>query len=290
MDAPHAHTENTEELICYHDRLLAVIDESNAAGGNATSRGEKKSGKNAGKWVFDLDFARVDNNTSLKKYRGTCLRTIDTTSGAVAWEYRAAPPSRIVLSPVIRNDRVFFACGTNPLLGLDLHSGEKKTSVDTTKVYDVGHHHRCYGNRATTNFLLTGRRGVEFTSFDGGDIHLIHWLRGECRFGILPCNGLLYTTPHGCSCYYPVSYVGYGAFAGTWADEESAALESELRKPGRERLTRGSAYAAVPSGGNADLSAGNWATFRANNLRSDYAPADLRGDRLPCKTKRFSSA
>jgi outer membrane protein assembly factor BamB len=363
----YAHTENTEELICDHGRLLAVIDESDAAGG------DKKSGKKFGKWVFNLDFSRVNNNTSLKKYRGTCLRTIDTTSGAVAWEYHAGPPSRIVLSPVIRNDRVFLACGTtllcldfvtgkplwsrplpaedlssvqftkgptvwdrliacsdvllltytssrteihafaandgkplwttkarspersgsavyvvgetvwcgtNPLLGLDLHSGEKKSSLDTTKVYDVGHHHRCYGNWATTNFLLTGRRGVEFTGFDGGDIHLYHWLRGECRFGILPCNGLLYTTPHGCSCYYPVSYVGYGAFAGKWADEGSAALENELRTPGRQRLTRGSAYAAVPSGGDAGFSPGNWATFRGNNQRSNYAPVDLCGIRL----------
>jgi hypothetical protein len=68
-------------------------------------------------------------------------------------------------------------------------------------IFDVGHHHRCYRNKATERFLLTSRRGVEFTDVASGEIDLNHWARGDCHIGVMPCNGMLYTSPHPCSCY-----------------------------------------------------------------------------------------
>ncbi|MHC4891195.1 MAG: outer membrane protein assembly factor BamB family protein, partial [Planctomycetota bacterium] len=87
------------------------------------------------------------------------------------------------------------------VIGLDLTTGEVKRRFSTKETFTVGHHHRCYRNKATESFLLTSRRGVEFLDLVSGENHLHHWARGACLHGIVPCNGLLYLTPHPCDCY-----------------------------------------------------------------------------------------
>ena len=57
-------------------------------------------------------------------------------------------------------------------------------------------HHRCYRDRATERYLVLGRVGVEFLDTQSGEMNFNHFVRGECQFGVLPCNGLLYVTPH----------------------------------------------------------------------------------------------
>jgi outer membrane protein assembly factor BamB len=58
-----------------------------------------------------------------------------------------------------------------------------------------GHHHRCYSNKATDRYILGGRRGTEFIDLATGDVLWNSWARGVCRYGVMPCNGLLYTPP-----------------------------------------------------------------------------------------------
>jgi outer membrane protein assembly factor BamB len=101
------------------------------------------------------------------------------------------------------------------LLGLDLHSGELKRKVPTGDIFQVGHHHRCYRNKATEKYIFTARRGTELTDVATGDTWLQHWLRSECRYGNMPANGLLYSAPHPCGCYMGVLLKGYSALAGS---------------------------------------------------------------------------
>ena len=95
--------------------------------------------------------------------------------------------------------------------------------------------------------------------------------RLACRYGVLPCNGLLYVTPHQCFCYPGVKITGFNALAPRGAAE--AAPEAD-----HERLERGSAYGAKADA--APASAADWPTHRCDARRrgatGSAVPADVR--------------
>ena len=80
---------------------------------------------------------------------------------------------------------------TVSLLGLDLRTGKVKRE-HPVKGMLVGHHHRCYRNKATERFYLAGEEGIEYIDFRSGELDVHHWLRGACSYGIMPANGLIY--------------------------------------------------------------------------------------------------
>ena len=57
-------------------------------------------------------------------------------------------------------------------------------------IFDVKHHHRCYPNKATENYLIYSRNGLEYLDFRNGELNINRWLRGICQYGIMPANGL----------------------------------------------------------------------------------------------------
>jgi len=93
---------------------------------------------------------------------------------------------------------------------LDLGTGKMLMQVEPE---NPGHHHRCYPNKATDRYILGGRRGTEFIDLQSGDVLWNSWARGVCRYGVMPCNGLLYTPPHACACYVGVKLTGFHALA-----------------------------------------------------------------------------
>ncbi len=127
------------------------------------------------------------------------------------------------------------------------------------------HHHRCYENKATDRYILGGRRGTEFLDLESGDYLWHSWARGTCRYGVMPCNGLLYTPPHACGCYITVKLMGFNALAPARNMEG----ESNSTSKPAERLERGPAYdtskRAVPSKSD------DWPTFRGDAQRSGRA-------------------
>ena len=62
-------------------------------------------------------------------------------------------------------------------------------------------HHRCYQAKATEKYIMPSRTGIEYVDMEKQHWDLNHWVRGACLYGILPANGLLYSTPHACACY-----------------------------------------------------------------------------------------
>ena len=154
------------------------------------------------------------------------------------------------------------------LLALDVQTGNVQESIPTNDIFQIRHHHRCYRNKATTNYILTARRGTEFTNLDSGEIRLHPWTRGECRLGIMPANGLLYTPPHPCQCYAGVLLDGFNALAGGRTGNNGSA---------GPRLQRGPAYGEDVTGVSGEEK--DWPTYRGNGRRSGYTPAKL-GDAL----------
>jgi outer membrane protein assembly factor BamB len=153
-------------------------------------------------------------------------------------------------------------------------AGKVKQRFSTKESFNVGHHHRCYRNKATERFLLFSRRGVEFLDLSSGENHLHHWARGACLHGIVPCNGLLYLTPHPCDCYIATKLNGYFALAPQSGPATSMtgklAVAKEGKKKDRACFERGPAYEEVRSGQRASTagSDGDWPTFRHDSLRS----------------------
>lgn len=135
-------------------------------------------------------------------------------------------------------------------------------------------HHRCYIAKATDNFIIPSRTGVEFV--DPGkehwDIH--HWVRGGCLYGIMPCNGLTYTPPHDCACYPEAKLFGFNALAAPAATRPIPA-----KVPEAGRLEKGPAF-NDPQGKMAASGEDDWPTFRHDQNRSGVAakeiPAELK--------------
>ncbi len=169
------------------------------------------------------------------------------------------------------------------LLGLDPATGEVKARYDLASVLTTRHHHRCYRNKATENFLLMGKEGVEYVDLQSGAVLPHRWLRGMCLYGVMPANGLLYVPPQACACNPMTMLQGYWAFAPkgnrprAWTADETHA----------DRLQRGPAYnqtinrqpSVVDHQSSIINHQSNWPMYRHDPLRSGATPSTV-GARL----------
>ena len=149
----------------------------------------------------------------------------------------------------------------NPLTGDVL----RETPLDED--FPQQHHHRCYRDKATSNFILSGRTGVEFINLDTGKVSLHTWIRGNCKFGVLPCNGLLYLPPEQCGCYVESKLTGFHALAPK--------RPSQLPKADEHPVEKGPAYGKTATrrstAKRVEASAEAWPTFRHDTARSGRA-------------------
>ncbi len=232
-------------------------------------------------------FAQPEGTTSFHSVPGT-LYAWDAQSGAPLWQHRYGgwvhntQPNVFVVDETVwvhehqegdvrKGHRMVFPKERKTkadfaVIGLDIRSGKLKKRIPTRTIFNVGHHHRCYRNKATERFLLTSRRGVEFIDIENGGTDLNHWVRGDCQLGIMPCNGLLYSTPHPCSCYISAKLNGYCALAPAPATREKTA---DPENP----LVKGPAFGPVTPAGATD--AMDWPAFRAGPDRGGSSACSL---------------
>ena len=127
-----------------------------------------------------------------------------------------------------------------------------------------GHHHRCYENKATERYILGGRRGTEFLDLASGDYLWNSWARGTCRYGVMPCNGMLYTPPHACGCYITVKLTGFNALGPAEPDRSEPTPAP--------RLQHGPAYdTPIPHSAFRTPHSNGWPTYRGDTQRSACA-------------------
>ena len=170
--------------------------------------------------------------------------------------------------------------GTGDLLGLDLATGRIKTRISLSGAFTPGHHVRCYKGKATEKNLLFNKRGIEFVDIEsGGPADQQQWIRGACRYGILPCNGLIYAPTHACACYPGAKLDGFHALAPA----ASARVRPTDGEPaGQTRLETGPAYGLryLPPAGGTRRTDDEWPTYRHDPARSGgtptVVPPDLR--------------
>ena len=159
----------------------------------------------------------------------------------------------------------------------DLRTGEVLMHVECD---NPGHHHRCYSNKATDRYILAGRRGTEFIDLNTGEVREHSWARGVCKYGIMPCNGLMYAPPHSCACYVGARVSGFTALAPLRLPKESAPRPDE-----RAHVERGGAYGRDASREEAADTSACWPTYRGDCSRSGSTGAHVPTN-LACKWKR----
>ena len=145
--------------------------------------------------------------------------------------------------------------------GYDLATGQvrKKFSARPGPVGMV--HPRCYRNKATSNFIFTGRDGIEVIDLQKGWTGNNSWVRGTCQYGILPANGMLYAPPDACGCHPKARLQGLNALCSTLPSSAKGKPVSEAG-----RLVKGPAYGNTPAGTPADGE--GWPMYRHDTLRS----------------------
>jgi hypothetical protein len=122
-------------------------------------------------------------------------------------------------------------------------------------------HARCYRNKASSNFIFTGRDGIEVIDLQKGWTGNNSWVRGTCQYGILPANGMLYAPPDACGCHPKARLQGINALS-------SRPPGSAQGKPVSEagRLVKGPAYGIAPPSPHVDGDA--WTMYRHDAQRS----------------------
>jgi len=187
------------------------------------------------------------------------LHTISADTGKTIWTVNNCVSRRELF---IANNRIWHWQGDG-VVGRDLKSGEVTTKLNTDDVFTPGHHARCYQSKCTENFLITPERGVEFVSLTGAANTQNDWVRGPCRFGIMPCNGLLYVPPNPCFCYPGVKLTGFNALAPARKEKSE-----EGREKRDARLERGPAYSPIPNPKSQIPNPSDWPTYRHDARRT----------------------
>lgn len=147
----------------------------------------------------------------------------------------------------------------------DLQTGEVQKQLETAWAFaNAGMpHHRCYRNKATSEYLVLGRVGVELIGVENDELHRHHWVRGTCQYGVMPCNGLLYAPPHSCACFLKGKLNHFNALA----TDRSAVPEEQP-----PALEKGPAHGAPL---DSVAGANDWPTYRYSLGRGGATPMAL---------------
>ncbi|MCX7824620.1 MAG: PQQ-binding-like beta-propeller repeat protein, partial [Verrucomicrobiae bacterium] len=143
-------------------------------------------------------------------------------------------------------------------VGYDLKTGEERRRVFVKDLRSPEHHHRCYRNKATERFIITSLEGAEFLDLQGDGHSQDNFVRGACKYGMMPANGLLYVPPDQCFCQPGAKLLGFAALAASAAAQPAA---------DEERLERGPAYGQIGYFTSQVSDADDWPTFRQNAAR-----------------------
>ncbi|MFO0922135.1 MAG: PQQ-binding-like beta-propeller repeat protein [Pirellulales bacterium] len=126
-------------------------------------------------------------------------------------------------------------------------------------------HHRCYIAKATDNFIIPSRTGIEFVDTEDQHWDIHHWVRGGCLYGVMPCNGLTYAPPHNCACYPEAKLFGFNALAPL---APTRPIPGEVSEEGR--LEKGPRYSDALAA-QETANKGDWPTYRHDAGRSGHA-------------------
>jgi len=228
----------------------------------------KQEEKGEMKWAVTSSPRRGDPMGELIAFAADDGRELWRCPTAVGY---TAPPDVFVVDGLVWTGRADGHNTTDFTQGRDLRTGEVKRRLDTAHAFDSAHHHRCYRNKATEDFILLGRTGVEFIDLSGKQPVRNCWVRGACQYGVVPANGLLYAAPHACACYIQSKLSGFWALAAGEGNEGRSTSSSD-----EARLEEGQGFGSpIRHSTIGNRRSGDWPTFRHDPARSGATPMQL---------------
>jgi len=216
------------------------------------------------------------------------ITALDAKSGKVLWR---APhrqdgifttPDLLVADGLVWHAPIDSGHESGHYQGLDLKTGKVVRDWKPEKTRQMPHH-RCYRNRGTERFLFTGWTGVNTFDVKSGEWDHNYWIRGACRYGVMPANGLLYNTPSVCTCSINAKIKGLNALAD---DAPTRRIPASIPEEGR--LVRGQESGVRSQGEGENIQhptsnfqrptkegRGDWATYRGGVERHGVANTPL---------------
>jgi outer membrane protein assembly factor BamB len=146
-------------------------------------------------------------------------------------------------------------------VGYDLRTGAERKRIFVENIISPEHHHRCYRNKATDRYVITSMEGAEFIDLQGTEHSQNNFIRGACRLGMMPANGMLYVPPDQCFCDPGAKMLGFTAIG------PATKIQAV---PNNQRLEKGPAYTQ-----HSPLTTheSDWPTFRHDAARHGTTPA-----------------
>lgn len=183
--------------------------------------------------------------------------------------YRS-PEDLIVTGGLVWNAPDTSGNQSGEFTGRDLLTGEvKKQFKPDVPEGTYWFHHRCYIAKATDNYIMPSRTGIEYVDYKKGHWDLNHWVRGACLYGVLPANGVTMAGPHNCACYPEAKLFGMNALAPKAKHPLPAPIAEEAR------LEKGPAYDDIK---DEAANPADWPTYRHDNERSGYTKQEMPKD------------
>jgi len=145
---------------------------------------------------------------------------------------------------------------------MDLKTGKKLPPLPVKDLWSPQHHHRCYTNKATSRYIIGAMEGMEYLAIAGDEHSRNNWVRGACKVGIMPANGMTYVPTDQCYCSAGVKILGFNALTA------SNGSKVEGRRSQVPRLQRGPAYGKANPQSAIRNPQSDWAAFRHDSLRS----------------------
>ncbi|MGM0488710.1 MAG: PQQ-binding-like beta-propeller repeat protein [Planctomycetota bacterium] len=202
---------------------------------------------------------------------GGKLGAFSTNDGSQLWETDYYPNLESAPGEIYIHDGLVWL-GPDFAEPRDLRGGEvKKKRPVIERLWTDGHHYRCYPGKATSKYIITAKRGIEMIDITGSNHSRNNWVRGTCRVGITPCNGLIYAPPHSCGCYIEAKLFGFWALA---SDRQQAGLQAGKDM---EKLEKGPAYAEIGQTKPA-VPDSAWWTYRGGIERGGSTSAKIAAD------------
>ncbi|MEW6357323.1 MAG: PQQ-binding-like beta-propeller repeat protein [Planctomycetota bacterium] len=208
------------------------------------------------------------------------MSALSLKDGKILWTDKhhrgghASPEDLLVVGDLAWSGQIANGEDSGVFTGRDLHTGEVKNEFEPD-IDIYWFHHRCYRSKATDNYILCSRTGIEF--IDPAKKHWIvnHWVRGGCLYGVMPCNGMVYAPPHSCGCYLEGKLCGFNAL-----NPESTTFKVPKDVPDDGRLERGPAFDSIQNQQSKIQNSADWPTYRSDPSRSGWCktavPSDLK--------------
>jgi len=182
-------------------------------------------------------------------------------SAGAALNYQASPDVYYV-------DGKVWVGGSAQPKAYDAETGKEVKNLKQLVTTPMGHD-RCYRNLITKKYYINSKTGgADFMNLETGAEHPNHWTRGTCGMGVLPANGLLYSTPYSCTCNVGDMVPGMNAYRGDpelLKTRDAGTIKCEVR------LEKGPAYGKIDTTQAAADS--DWPTYRGSPLRGGTTKA-----------------